>query len=421
MKIKIKNSSIDEVLKIQQKKRKKPSRPSLLFKFLIRVLSIPELNATKFKYKKTDMEKAGKGPWLILMNHSSFIDLKIASKLFFNKQYNIISTTDGFVGKSLLMRLIGCVPTQKFVTDLSLVGDMAYCFKKGRSVLMFPEAGYSFDGTSTVLPKKMGAVIKKFGVPVVTVITDGAFLRNPLYNELQIRKVNTFANVKCLLSSEEIKNKSVQEIDELIEKEFSFDNFKNQRQNKVSVKEPFRADGLHRILYRCPHCQTENKMVGKGETLTCTACNKAYFLNEFGELVAVSGATEFSHIPDWFNWQRECVKKEIEDGVYHLEAPVKVGVIADEKCLYIVGDGTLSHDRSGLKLTLNDNNYEYFQPSNTLYTLNADYFWYEIGDMISIGNKERLYYCFTPKNISVTKARLATEEIYKMIKAERKK
>jgi len=420
MKIKIKNSSIEKVLKIQPKKRKKPSRPSLLFKFLIRVLSIPELIATKFKYKKTDMEKAGKGPWLILMNHSSFTDLKIASKLFFNKQYNIVSTTDGFVGKSLLMRLIGCVPTQKFVTDLSLIGDMSYCFKKGRSVLMFPEAGYSFDGTSTVLPKKMGAVIKKFGVPVVTVITDGAFLRNPLYNELQVRKMSIFASVKCLLSSEEIKSKSVAEIDELILKEFSFDNFKNQRENKVVVKEPFRADGLHRILYRCPHCQTEGKMLAKGETITCLACKKSYYLSEFGELIASDGVTEFNHIPDWFNWQRECVKKEIEEEKYYLETPVKVGVIADEKCLYMVGDGTLSHDRSGLKLTLKGGEHEYFQPSNTLYTLNADYFWYEIGDMISIGNKDRLYYCFTPENISVTKARLATEEIYKLIKEEKK-
>ena len=61
--------------------------------------------------------------------------------------------------------------------------------KKHISVLMFPEASYSFDGTATPLPRKMGVLLKKLNVPVVTVITHGAFLRDPLYNMLQKRKV----------------------------------------------------------------------------------------------------------------------------------------------------------------------------------------------------------------------------------------
>lgn len=50
------------------------------------------------------------------------------------------------------------------------------------------------------------------------------------------------------------------------------------------------------------------------------------------------------------------------------------------------------------------------------YGLYADYFWYEIGDMISIGDAKYQYYCFPKdqKNSSVAKARLATEELYKI-------
>ena len=132
------------------------------------------------------MDKAGKGPYFILMNHSSFIDLEIAYRIFFPKPFNIICTSDGFVGKSLLMRLLGCIPTNKFVTDVSLIGDILYTVKNNNcSVLMYPEASYSFDGTATPLPQKLGVLIKKLGIPVVTVMTDGAFLRDPLYNGLQ--------------------------------------------------------------------------------------------------------------------------------------------------------------------------------------------------------------------------------------------
>ena len=55
------------------------------------------------------------------------------------------------------------------------------------------------------------------------------------------------------------------------------------------------------------------------------------------------------------------------------------------------------------------------QKPTASYSLNADYYWYEIGDMIGIGNMKAAYYCF-PKNKGdiVAKTRLATEELYKL-------
>jgi hypothetical protein len=66
---------------------------------------------------------------------------------------------------------------------------MEYCFKTLKtSVLMYPEACYSFDGTATTLPRKMGILLKKYDVPVLMIETSGLFNRNPLYNELKIRE-----------------------------------------------------------------------------------------------------------------------------------------------------------------------------------------------------------------------------------------
>ncbi|MBQ7982380.1 MAG: 1-acyl-sn-glycerol-3-phosphate acyltransferase, partial [Clostridia bacterium] len=155
MKIRKCNLAYDKVLAIPRKKRKKPIRPSRLLHALIRVLSVPELLATRFRVNKIGMERLGKNePCLILMNHSCFLDLKIASACLFPRPFHSICTSDGFVGKNLLMRLIGCIPTTKFVTDLSLVRDMLYTVKTlGGAILMYPEASYSFDGTATTLPE----------------------------------------------------------------------------------------------------------------------------------------------------------------------------------------------------------------------------------------------------------------------------
>ena len=47
------------------------------------------------------MEKLRRGePCLYLMNHSSFIDLKIASTILYPRPFNIVCTSDGFVGRS---------------------------------------------------------------------------------------------------------------------------------------------------------------------------------------------------------------------------------------------------------------------------------------------------------------------------------
>lgn len=416
MKIKTKHLSYEEVMALPRPRHRSPLKPWLLLRIVVRLLAILDLFPTKFTYKTHGMEKIGKRePCLILMNHSSFIDLKIASHIFFPKPYGIVCTTDGFVGKGWLMRRLGCIPTQKFVSDLTLIRDMEHLLKKKRvSVLMYPEAGYSFDGTATTLPRKLGVLLKKLDVPVVTVITQGAFARDPLYNCLQKRRVQVRADVTCLVTAEEVRQFPVSQLDAMLEEAFSFDNFRYQQENRIVIDEPFRADGLNRILYRCPHCHTEGKLTGEGITLTCNHCGKTYTLDEHGYLIAEDGM--FDHVPDWYAWQRQQVRQELESGTYRMEKKVQIAMLVDTKALYMVGRGVLIHDINGFRLTGCDGKLDFSQGPLTSHSLNADYYWYEIGDVICIGNKDALYYCFPEGEDVVTKTRLAAEELYKLKK-----
>ncbi len=420
MKIRTKKMDFKKAINKARVKHKNPKRPNFFLRKAIRLISIFDLSATHFKYKKIRMDEMGKGPWLVLMNHSSFIDLEIAHKILKNKPFNIVCTSDGFVGKEGLMRHLGCIPTQKFVTDPSLISDMRYAVNKLKtSILLYPEASYSFDGCATPLPRKLGLLFKRLNVPVVTITTYGAFSRDPLYNGLQKRKVKVSAEIRGLLTAEEIKEKSVDEIDEILDEAFSFDNFAWQRDNKIRIKELFRADGLHRILYKCACCGKEGQMDGKGIYLSCKSCGKKYELTEFGELKALNGDTEFTHIPDWYKWEREQVKEEIISGNYSLDIPVNIGLLVDFKAIYMVGDGRLTHSAEGFVLEGCDGQLDYHQKADACYSLYSDYFWYEIGDVICIGNKDVLYYCFPKDNTPVAKTRLAVEELFKIKKVRR--
>ncbi|MBQ9762286.1 MAG: 1-acyl-sn-glycerol-3-phosphate acyltransferase [Oscillospiraceae bacterium] len=423
MKIDIKHKSYDEVQALPRPKRKTPKKVGLFWRCLIRLLTIFGMMGTRFKFESQGLEKLKKEPCLILMNHSCFLDMQIAYRILFPKHFCIVSTTDSFVGfgglMGWLMRTIGCIPTQKFVTDLNLIQDMNYAFKTLKtSVLMYPEAGYSLDGTATSLPRKMGVLLKKFDVPVIMIESFGAFSRNPLYNELQVRKkVQVTAKARCLFTWEQIHEKTVRELSDELDAAFGFDHFKWQAEQGLEITEPFRADGLHRILYQCPHCGAEGQMEGKGIHLTCGSCGKRYELTPLGHLKALTGETEFSHIPDWFRWQRQQVRQQILEGSYRMEADVKIGMLIDYKALYMVGEGKLIHDLNGITLTGCDGKLTYTHKPLNSYNLNADYYWYEIGDIISIGDKDGLFYCFPKDATSVAKARLATEEMYKLYKS----
>ena len=80
MKIKTVEMRYEDVLTLPAAVHEKPIRQSIFFRTLLKVLSCIDLMRVGFTYSKIGMEKlSADEPCLVLMNHSSFIDLEIAS------------------------------------------------------------------------------------------------------------------------------------------------------------------------------------------------------------------------------------------------------------------------------------------------------------------------------------------------------
>lgn len=429
MKIKVKELSYDEVIKLPKKKHVNPKHQSKFARAILKLASSGEIKAVDFTYEKIGMDKLDANePALFLMNHSSFTDLMIASKMLYDRPYHIVTTNDGFIGKEWLMRFIGCIPTKKFISDTTLVRDMSHVFKKlSSSVLMFPEASYSFDGSKTPLPDSLGKFIKIMQVPVVIISTKGAYLRDPLYNNLQKRQATVSAKMVYRLSKDDIKELSAAQINQILSEDFTYDHFRDQVKRGVIISEKFRADGLHRPLYKCPNCLVEGSMKGEGTDITCSSCGLSATLTEEGKLLfnnsvilsnesTKNPSRKFEYVTDWYAWERECVKEELLNHTYNMTLDVDILMLADFKSMYRVGSGTLIHNNNGFTLSGCDGKLNYTQDPRASYSLYSDYFWYEIGDMISIGDNEYQYYCFPKdqKGAIVAKARLAAEELFKL-------
>jgi len=224
-----------------------------------------------------------------------------------------------------------------------------------------------------------------------------------------------------VLSAEDVQSKSVEEIDRIIRGAMSYDEYKWQKDNNIHITEPFRAEGLHKILYQCPHCLTESQMTSDRSILTCQACGKHWEMDTLGRLTATEGETEFSHIPDWFEWQRSQVRQQLEQGTYRFEDEVDVFSLVEPWKFRPLGKGTLVHDPElGLVLEghYNGKAYRIHRPPLGTYGLHIeyDYCYLRPEDCIDISTEDDSLYCYPTKQNVVTKLSFAVEELYKMKK-----
>ena len=232
------------------------------------------------------------------------------------------------------------------------------------------------------------------------------------------------AELECIATEEEVKTLSVPELNARIREKLDRDDFSWQYERGYRNVSPTRAQGLHSILYQCPHCKTQFEMHSEGTRLWCEACGKSWQMTELSRLVAENGETEFEHIPDWTAWERANVREEVRSGTYRFESEVHVHTLPNAKRFYDQGRGRLVQTAEGTVLDctaygepkhlewsaaeLESVHIEYDYPYNKKkYKKNI------IGDCVDISTPDDSYWC-APVGLrdQITKISYATEEIY---------
>lgn len=395
---------------------KYPIRQPLIFTFLLYLVS---KIMTKGPYKIEKINMAGlKPPYILLSNHHYFVDFQLSAMATFPHRVNNVATIDGYYRRPWLMELLGCICKRKFTNDLHLVKSIRKVLKRGDILCMYPEARYTPIGTTAILPDSLGKLIKMNKVPVVVILHHGNYLRTPFWNYRNPRRVPLYTTMTQILTKEDVENLSVDEINSAVRKAMQYDEYTWQKDKGIKINEPFRAEGLHKVLYQCPACKTEHKMASSGAELYCTECNKRWTLNEDGTLTAQSGETEFSHIPDWHEWQRENVRYQIENGLYEFSDEVDVYSLPRAMKFEHLGKATLTHDRENgfiLKGHYNGKDYLIERKPLGMYGVHIeyDYCYIKPFDCIDISTEKDSFYCYPKSENVVTKLSLATEEIYK--------
>ena len=392
--------------------KRKPMKPYLLM-WLIKIL-------VKFmllgrKHKINYVGKKPKKPALVLANHAAFNDFYMLFTAIKPHGVNYVVAIDAFYDMStFLMTIIGSICKRKFISDINLMRNLKYTVEELKDIaVIYPEARYSLDGTTSYIPDSVGKVAKFLGVPVYVFNIRGSYISDPQWNKYKQNKMPMEGDMIELLTAEQVKELSADEINALIKENFVYDDwaYLKSQGNLLTYKD--RAKNLNAILYQCPHCKKEFTMVGEGSKLTCTACNKEWELKENGELKAVDGETYFSHVPSWFKWQKENVHNEVFKNEYNVDVECEVFTLPDSKGFYHHGKGRLVQNSEKTVLYVNlygqDKVIEY--KGTQLESVHVEYKYKDYGDMLDFSIPGDSIWLHPYHKDLITKISLATEEI----------
>ena len=396
-------------------------RPPVRTKWYLRPLTFLLSWPDTVKHRSVITKKGTEGlrpPFLMLCNHNAFMDFKVATKAIFPLRANYVVAIDGFIGREGLLRSVGCICKRKFTNDITLVKQLKRVIDNGDVAVIYPEARYSLCGTTAVLPESLGKLCKMLKVPVAVLICHGHHVNSPFWN-LHDRGVKPIeAEFTLLFTPEELKEIDVDAINDRLVQAFQYDDFAWQKEKGIRTPYEGRAEGLHKVLYQCPHCGREFKMRSEGTKLICGGCGKTWTMSELGELSADDGDTEFSHIPDWYEWERANVRAEVEAGTYTSGIlPVTVDTLPNARKFIRLGEGTMVHDMNGFAVRGTDADgdpFEMIKPVQSLYSCHIEYEYLgKFGDCVDLNTLEDTWYIYPHDcEFSVTKMALATEELY---------
>ena len=170
-------------------------------------------------------------------------------------------------------------------------------------------------------------------------------------------------------------------------------------------------------------------MNSHGTELWCEHCQAHWEMDEYGQLHCRTGEDTFTHVPDWYHWERQQVREQVERGEYRFEDAVSLRLLVSaQKGFKTLGQVKLTHDENGFTMegTTDDGQPFHFHRSvASMRSLHIEYDFKKRGfaqpmDAIDLaGLNETYFVCpLTAKNV-LTKLHFATEELHRHQLAEK--
>jgi 1-acyl-sn-glycerol-3-phosphate acyltransferase len=247
-----------------------------------------------------------KAPYLVIGNHVGFWDPFVVG--YFLPHFTQFVSSDA-VFRSPVLRFfltrLGTIPKKKNIKDTKVIRDIAGVISQGGCVGLFPEGVRTWAGNSLKMDISIAKLIKLLNVPVVVSVLKGMNLFHPRWSR-KIRKTKMEVEYKILLNTEQIQNRSQEEIFKMITDAISHNEVEYQRLNMNKVRSSHKAEHISHALYVCPECKAIDSFRAKGNHFSCNQCHYDIQINEYAFFERLTkGKLYFDNMLDWYNWQEQ--------------------------------------------------------------------------------------------------------------------
>jgi 1-acyl-sn-glycerol-3-phosphate acyltransferase len=195
-----------------------------------------------------------KGPAILVASHVNFFD-PIWIYDVIDRPIHFVASEELFRKRflSFLVRLFGTIPFRRNAKDFQSIRNIIQLLKAGELIGIYPEGLRSWDGTNSPIIPTLARIIRRMRVPVYSCRLEGGYLHMPRWAS-KWRPIRVRLIFDKLYSEEAIPDTEEQVIADIAEAIGIPDYDIKLRQPKRRV--PGLASGIHRILYRCPSCQS---------------------------------------------------------------------------------------------------------------------------------------------------------------------
>ena len=285
-----------------------------------------------------------KGPAIVLATHTSDVDHILSGMTLYPIRPTYI-VSEHFLHKrdtAGLLKLMHVISKKMFTPDVSTILNILRAKKENAVIVIFAEGRLSCYGHTLQIADGTAELIKKLGIDVYAWKANGAYLTFPKWREKgddRIGKIHCV--VKPVLSAEQVGKMSLEEIQKVTEDVILHDD--ELAMPDVKYKSKTMAQGVDKILFKCPKCQEEDKITSDGDHIRC-ACGLDATLDSQYKL----HNAPFGRINEWFEWQQN--EMDTESG--HLESAARFGACGEDGFMDPdAGEGTVWMDKDVFKLS----------------------------------------------------------------------
>lgn len=390
------------------KNKNVPRKPSKIFVTIAYILLWPYLKIryNVKVYNKKILKQINK-PYVVICNHASTIDPFLITGAFFPYLINFVGGYAYFKHPILkiFLKWMGAIPKFVYQNDLNSIKQMISVTRNNHILGLFPAGRLPSCGEGFPVFESLGKLLKKCDAAVVIGKIDGAYLSKPKWSKTNRRgKINI--TIKKLLTAEEVRVKTIEELNETFNKELSFNDYFWQEKQEIAFKGRRLAEGLEKILYRCPKCGKEFSIKTSKNIIMCKKCKFRVILNKKGFF---EENDYFKNPYYWFEHQKYQIQTLLVDKTISLKSKTKLKSIRNNK-LVIIGEGVVELNFESITFC---GTIDGIKEKITIKTDDLISLPYRAGENFELSYNNNTLQFYLENGLEVVKWSIAIEEIYK--------